>query len=167
MPVGEDLITMKRTRITEHMKIAASFLLLICIVLPFTSCTYQLDEDGKPTYISKKPGVQVVTKYEYPLEDLNLKRDWYFLLCFIWPIPILMHRYIGKRERLKLLFWLMEPLLLGFSSYLIYFRSTFLATPAIGAYLMQVAYAIYGTAWISEAIIKFLKRRRGFLKKSS
>lgn len=149
-------------KITNRIKIGASLLLLVCIVLPFSSCTRHLDEDGKSTYISKKATVETVTEYSYAWEDFDLKdfSGWLFLLCFIWPIPILVHRYKSKRKRLKLIFWTLEPIFLGGASYYIDFSSTFLATPAIGAYLMQVAYFSYGISWISEVVIKIANKRK-------
>lgn len=149
-------------KITNRIKIGASLLLLVCIVLPFSSCTRQLDKDGNNSYISKKPVVETVTEYSYPWENIDLKEysDWLFLLCFIWPIPILIHRHKSKKERLKLFFWTLEPLFLGGASYYINFSSTFLANPAIGAYLMQAAYFSYGISWVSEVVIKISRKRK-------
>jgi hypothetical protein len=153
---------MERIKITERIKIGASLLLLACFLLPFSSCTRHLDEDGKLTYISKKPAVKAITEYTYPWEGLNLKEvsDWLFLLCFVWPIPILIHRYRSGGRRIKLIFWILEPVFLSGSSYYIYFLSNFFGKPAIGAYLMHTANFFYGTAWISETTTKIKQRRK-------
>lgn len=153
---------MKKFITPDRIKIIAVFLLLACLVLPFSSCSYHIDENGRPTYLSKKPAVQLVTEYSYPWKEFDPKEymSWLFILCFLWPIPILIHRYRSRRKRLKQVFWVLEPLFIGGSSWYIYFESHFLVNPAFGSYLALTANGTYGVAWLSEVLIKFMKRRK-------
>ena len=148
-------------KIIKKIKIGVAVLLLICIILPFTSCTRLLDKNGKDVLFSHGDPVKSITKYYYPWQSINLtvSHGWIALLCFIWPIPILIFQHRSNRKKLKFAVWLAEPLLIiGAFSY-IDFSATFLATPAIGAYLMEGAYCIYGFAWMSELIIKVKNKR--------
>jgi hypothetical protein len=157
-----DLKIMKKFITPDRIKMGAAFLLLACLILPFSSCSYNIDEDGKATLFSKKPAVQLITRYDYPWKEFNPKESssWLFIFCFLWPIPILIHRYYSGRERLKQVFWAVEPLFIGGASWRIYIESHILVDPAFGAYLALVANGAYGVAWLSEVLIKFIKRRK-------
>jgi hypothetical protein len=150
---------MKKLRQTEYIKISAALLLLFCFILPFSSCTERLDENGRSALLSKKPVVREVTKITYPWDNVTAGRfndpaTWIFLSCFLWPIPILTVRLRNKNKKALLVFWTFEPIATCISSCCVYFFATIFAEPAIGAHLMLSANFIYFVAWIAEAAIK-------------
>jgi len=49
--------------VSDRIKIACAFALRVCLLLPVSSCTRELDEDGKYAAVTKKPVVEVITEY--------------------------------------------------------------------------------------------------------
>lgn len=145
--------------LSDRIKIACAFALLICLLLPFSSCTRELDEDGKYAYISKKPVARVITEYYYTWEHLkrNDLTSWLFLGSFLWPVPLLACRFRVRRQRLARLLWLSEPLWVAGSVYFFYIESCILQSPAAGAFLAFAADGLYGAAWLSELIMRLRK----------
>lgn len=143
----------------ERIKIISSVLLIICLLLPISSCNRYVDSDGKRfvNYDSKNhPDVKRITTYNYPLDKFNPKDiySWLLLFSFIWPIPILLYRYKGTRDLVKNILWGIEPLFVLGSSWYIYLNASVFATPFIGAYLSILANCAYAIAWLSELLTK-------------
>jgi len=156
-----DFKKMETFKTTNRIKIRAAIFLLFCILLPISSCQREYDEDGKLAFVSKKPTVEVKTEYNFVWKEFDPKdySDWMLIICFIWPIPILIHRHRSKQRKLKMILWVIEPLLIGGATYIIYVHSTIFVQPAIGAYLAHTANGCYAIAWISESVMK-IKRRK-------
>jgi hypothetical protein len=153
---------MKRPAKFDWIKISVALLLLVCFFLPFSSCQHSVDENGVYTFYSHKPAVRTVLEYSYPWERLN-RIEWedlLFLICFIWPVPVLAFRFLSSRKILLLVCWIMEPVLAVGSLYFVCFFSNFLSKPEIGAYLMEAGYCIYLAAWFSEAVMIVIRKRR-------
>jgi hypothetical protein len=149
--------------IPERIKVGAAALLLVCLLLPFSSCQRPLDADGRSTFVSKEPAVKVLTESRRIWTDFEPTRpwDWVGLLCFLWPIPVLIHRHRSSRQTSRRILWALEPLLLGGSSFYLWFLSHFLETPAIGAYLAETANLAYGAAWAAEFANAIKRREKG------
>jgi len=154
---------MKKIINTSRIKIGAAILLLISLALPLRSCSHYVDSDGKTFYNTPPPpGVQYITEYDYVWTDFEAKNlgSWGLVICFIWPIPILIYKYRGTRKRVNQILWVIEPLLISGAVYYIYFNASFFSTPEVGANLAVTANGIYGMAWLWEAILKYKHKRR-------
>jgi hypothetical protein len=156
---------MKNLEINQYLKIGSALLLLLCFILPFSSCTERLDVNGQFTILSKKPAIREVIKITYPWEIINPKHyddytAWIFLFCFIWPIPIIIFQFRSRQKKLLLIAWILEPLFAAGSSFCVYFYATFFAEPEVGAKLMLATYCIYFGAWIFEALKKISERKK-------
>ena len=148
---------------TNHIKVVCAFVLLVCLVLPFSSCHRDLDANGKLAYISKKPVAKTVTEYYYPFKLFKPRNfsNWIFIYSFFWPIPILLYRYFGKRRRIQTILWISEPVFVLGALYLLIIE-TILYTPEIGERLAMGANGGYGLTWLYELarkIIQSVKRR--------
>jgi len=133
---------------SERIKIISAIVLLACMLLPISSCSRYV-ASGKHA-----------TTYNFPFESFDYKDiyDWLLLFAFMWPVPIIVYRDKGALKLLKNLFWGLEPLLIIGSSALIWFDSTLLAAPFIGAYLSISANCAYGMAWLSELLAILCRR---------
>lgn len=155
---------MKKFITAGHIKIICAFILLGCLLLPFSSCRRDFDEDGKLAHISKKPIVKTVVEYRYPLQIFEPRNflTWLFIYSFFWPIPILLYRRRGKQKIIKTILWLSEPLFVLGALYLS-ISETIFNTPAIGQKISFAANSGYGLAWAYELIKKlilFLKNKK-------
>ncbi|MBA7660336.1 hypothetical protein ES703_68338 [subsurface metagenome] len=153
---------MKKIINTSRIKIVAAILLLICLILPLSSCSRYVDSEGKTFYSSSpRPDAQRITEYYYIWTEFEAKElgSWVLIICFIWPIPIIIYKYRGQRKRVKQILWAVEPLLIIGTVYYIAFSATFLSDPEVGYYLAVTANGIYGIAWLWEAIIKCKYKR--------
>lgn len=154
---------MKKILNPSRIKIGAAILLLICLILPLSSCSRYVDSEGKTVYgTAPSTDAQRITEYYYIWTEFEAKElgSWVLIICFIWPIPILIYKYRGKGKRVKQILWAVEPLLIGCAVYYIVLSATFLSDPEVGAYLAVTANGIYGIAWLWEAIIKCKYKRR-------
>jgi hypothetical protein len=149
----------------ERVKIISAILLVTCLALPISSCSRYVDSNGKPivkydpkTHVNAK----LVIKYNYPLERFNPKDiyNWLLLLCFIWPIPIILYRHKGTKKLIKNIIWSIEPLFALASSCYIWLKASLFAEPCIAAYLSISANGIYGIAWLSEMLTKIFHKYR-------
>jgi len=145
----------------ERIKFISSILLVICLVLPISSCTRCEDSSGKliAKYDPKiHTDVKCATTYNYPLKHFDPKNiyNWLLLLCFIWPIPILAYRKKGGRKLIKNICWGIEPIFVVASSWYIYMAASLFAKPFVGAYLAILANIAYGITWMSE--LQFRRR---------
>lgn len=151
-------------KVSERIKIISSMLLVICFLLPISSCSRYEDSNGKliVNYDPKiHPNAKYITTYNYPWGKFNPKDicDWLLLFCFIWPIPILLYRYKGTRKLVKNICWGIEPLFIVGSSTYIYIRASILAKPFIGAWLSISANGVYGMVWLSELLMKIVRKQ--------
>lgn len=153
---------MKKIINTSRIKIVAAFLLLISLALPLSSCTLYVDLEGKTFYKAPPTDAQRTTDYFYVWTEFDAKNlgSWLLITCFLWPIPILIYKYGGKRKRVNQILWVVEPLLISSSVYYIVICATFFSTPEAGADLAVTANGIYGMAWLWEAIIKYKHKIR-------
>ena len=160
---------MKKIINPSRIKIGAAILLLICLVLPLSSCSLYVDSEGK-TFWEKPPTIdtQRTTDYYYIWTEFKAKDlgNWLLITCFIWPIPILIYKYRGKSKGVNKILWGVEPLLIGGSVYYIAMATLFL-TPEVGADLAITANGIYGMAWLWEAILKYKHKIRPLTTQSS
>lgn len=152
-------------KVSERIKIISSMLLVVCLLLPISSCSRYVDSNGKriANYDSKiHTNAKRITTYNYPLEHFNPKDiyNWLLLFCFIWPIPILLYRYKGTRKLVKNIFWGIEPLFVLGSSWYIYLNASIFAKPFIGAYLSISANGAYGMVWLSELLMKIVRKQQ-------
>jgi len=145
--------------VSDRIKIAGAFALLVCLLLPFSSCTRELDEDVKYAAVTKKPVVEVITEYSYTWEHLkqNDLTSWLFLCSFLWPFPLLFCRRRARGTPFAQLLWLSEPLWVAGSLYFVYIESCILQSPAAGAFLAFAADGLYGAAWLSELVMRLKK----------
>ena len=152
----------------ENIKTFAMLFLLACILLPYAKgCSGYVNSEGKRIERKKEKTLptdaKLVIPYRYVLKDLDIDdshQDWLLLLSFLWPIPIIIHRKISHRKKLKIIIWGVEPLFFLSSGWFIWFMSSFFVTPAIGAYLAISANSIYGLTWIYELIFKIKNRKK-------
>jgi hypothetical protein len=147
---------------SEYARVWAAALLLVCVVLPFSTCSYGVDKDGVASAWSEKPAVEIRHEHRYPWIMIARHNDWQLLLAIIWPIPVVVCRRLARRRWQNMALLVLEPALVVSGMALVDFVSSFLVRPAIGAYLMQVAYVVYGAAWLSDvlAIVRTRLRRR-------
>lgn len=155
---------MKKILTIGNLKTIAALLLLSCLVLPFSSCTRYVGAEEKFVLHIKQnmpsTNIKPIIAYSYPYK-MNMREPmaWLFIFCFLWPIPILIHRRISVHNKLKLIIWAAEPLFIIGSSAFIYYMANFFSKPSIGAYTAFVANATYGIAWLLEMRQK--RRREG------
>jgi hypothetical protein len=150
----------------RKIKVILAIILLLSILLPLSSCTHYTDPDGSTIHLEENQklpdNAQKITTYNYVLSnfDAGALFSWLLILCYTWPIPILIHRYKSKREKLKKVIWFIEPLLLIGSSVLIHMAANVMSTAlAIGTYLAISANSAYGIVWLQELISKIKKKK--------
>jgi hypothetical protein len=151
--------------IRERIKIISAILLIICVALPISSCSRYVDSNGK-IIARYDPKIHVnakrITTYNYLFERFNPKDSyiWLLLLCFIWPIPIMLYRYKGTKKLIKNILWGIEPIFAVGASYYIWIGAHFFGKPFIGAYFAISANSIYAITWFSELLLKIIHKTR-------
>lgn len=151
--------------LNERIKILSAILLVVCLTLPISSCRRYVNSDGtKIVHYDPKtyPDAKIWIKYNYPLEYFKVRDiyDWLLLFCFMWPIPVILYRHRGKKRLIKKIIWIVEPLFVIVASGYIYLRASVFARPAIGAYLSLAANGMYGLLWLTELLMKIVRRHR-------
>ncbi len=153
-------------KIIYIIKSASAALLLLCFVLPFSSCTRNFDEQGKEVMFSNRKIYSSVTEYEYPFQWIKEPNDRIRIILFFWPIPILYFQKRINRKIYRAMFWVIESVILILSLGMAYLMPfDFTSSPAIGAHLMKTSYFIYGSALALEFFILITKKIRYNIRK--
>ena len=156
----------------QRFKLIGALALLVSLALPFArGCTpvRYVDAEGKtvsPDSTGTVPqGVRVIKNYKYALESFRLDEtdNWLILSAFVWPSVLIGILAWKKKGRLVLGLCILEPLLIAWSTWVVYFIATFFTSGmAIGAYTAFVGLAIYtsGALWQDISIFRNWRKAR-------
>ena len=153
----------------RRLKLVGALLLLASLTLPVSECTHYEASDGTPILVKEDEappaGARRVVTYCYVLQSFEPADvdSWSTLFAFIWPIvavAVLWRKSGGLMSRgVRVL----EPLMLGWSFYVVDFISSFLTSGrAIGAHVAFLALAGYATGalWSDIRLVRDWKKKR-------
>jgi hypothetical protein len=150
--------------IIGRLKTAAAVLLLVCILLPLSSCSKYVDREGNPVHLSADTGempagAQQVKGYKYVKDFFEVKSlgAWLLVLSFLWPVVVLFYQQRSRRGRVRAIVWGIEPALAAGSCWVIYEFAS-MGTLETGAYVAFIANGSYAALWLCELIGKVKAR---------
>ena len=158
--------------LNQRLKLLGALALLVSLAFPIArGCTPVRYEDAQGNPVSPDStgtlpqGVRVIQNYKYVFEPFHPTEteDWILLSVFVWPIVVLGILVWKKTGRLVVGLRILEPLLIGWSTWAVYFISTFLTSGiASGAYIGFAALAMYAFAalWQDIAVFRNWRTRR-------
>lgn len=132
-----------------RIKRAAAVLLFVAIFFPLSRC-------GRPASApaGAQPQAQAPTEYTYSYAWSRFETDnigsYLAILCFLWPIPILLYEAFGKNRTARVVLLWLQPLLCLGAAWMIYLR-TMLEQPWTGAWLAWSALTAYFLASVYAA----------------
>jgi hypothetical protein len=148
---------------------------VISLFLPIGSCDRKhMNEPHEPSeiLIDKDEGSdtneKVVPKSEIEylvlIEDVSLTEpsSWISLFAFLWPIPFLILKSkVATSKRKRIIFSIVELLLVSFSVYFIYFVVLFFwYDPTFWGYLVVIVISIYALLYLAEIFLLLRKRQQ-------
>jgi hypothetical protein len=166
-----DDVCIIHSTLNQRLKLLGALALLVSLAFPIArGCTPVRYEGAQGNPVSPDStgtlpqGVRVIQNYKYVFEPFRPTEteDWLSLSVFVWPIIVLGILVWKKEGRLVLGLRILEPLLIGWSTWAVYFTSTFLVKMASGAYIGFAALAIYavGALWQDISVFREWRKAR-------
>lgn len=124
------------------LKLVIASILIFSIFLPFSSCTKYTDTNGNvvKTYDLtedqiKEMNLIPVKKNTYLLKEFSVSQphDWLLVFCFIWALPVIAATAVIRKNVIKTVLRICEPLIAVFACYIIWGNSIF--GPEAGSFL--------------------------------
>jgi hypothetical protein len=143
--------------VTNRLSLVAALALAVCFVLPLSTCTRYVDEQGKAIQVERgeapPEGAIEIVDQQIAAEQLwtNPLGGVLMLICFVGPLAIALYlRRRGSGLVRGVLFWV-QPLLLVGAAHFVWVIGRWGET-APGAWIAAAAIASVALAWVATLL---------------